>query len=63
MGGWIGQLVEPALQRCGRRFGVKTGGGDAPVSEETLQVGDVHPERKQTGRHRVTQQMGVPQGS
>ena len=59
VGGRIGQLIEPALQRCGCRFGVKTGGGDALVSEETLQVGDVHAERKQAGCHRVTQQMWV----
>ena len=45
--------------RGGKRFGVKTGGGDALVSEETLQVGDVHAEREQAGRHRVAQQMGV----
>ena len=55
----IGQLIEPALQRCGRRFGVKTGYGDALMSEETLQVGDVHPQRQQAGRHRVAQQMRV----
>jgi hypothetical protein len=55
----IGQLIEPALQRCGCRFGVKMGGGDALVSEETLKVSDVHAERKQAGCHRVTQQMWV----
>ena len=59
VGGGIGQLVEPALQRGGRRFGVETGRGDALVSEETLQVGDVHAEREQAGRHRVAQQMRV----
>ena len=59
MGGRIGQLVEPALQRGGCRFGIKTGGGDALVAEETLQVGDVHAEREQAGRHRVAQQMWV----
>ena len=59
MSGRISQLIEPALQRCGCRLGVKTRGGDALVSEETLQVGDVHAERKQAGCHRVTQQMWV----
>ena len=55
----IGQLVEPALQHGGCRFGIKTGRGDALVSEETLQIGDVHAEREQPGRHRVAQQMRV----
>ena len=59
VGGRISQLVEPALQRGGCRFRVKTGGGDALVSEETLQVGDVHAEREQAGCHRVSQQMWV----
>jgi hypothetical protein len=59
VGGRISQLVELTLQRGGCRFGVKTGGGDALVSEKALQIGDVHPERKQTRRHRVAQQMRV----
>ena len=59
MGGRISQLVELALQRGGCRFGVKTGGGDALVSEKALQIGDVHPQREQAGRHRVAQQMRV----
>src|SRR5258708_6765051 len=42
MGGRISQLVELTLQRGGCRFGVKTGGGDALVSEKALQIGDVH---------------------
>ena len=57
--GRIGQLIEPALQRGGCRLGVKAGGGDALVAEETLQIGNVHAERQQPGRHRVTQQMWV----
>lgn len=59
MGGRIGQLIELALQRSGRRFGIKPGGGDALVAEEPLQVGDVHAEREQAGRHSVAQQMWV----
>ena len=59
MGGRIGQLIEPALQHCGRRFSIKTRGGNALVSEETLQVGDVHAEGEQSGRHGVAQQMWV----
>ena len=59
VGGRISQLVEPALQRGGCRFRVMTGGGDALVPEETLQIGDVHAEHEQAGRHRVAQQMWV----
>src|ERR1700710_677575 len=59
VGGRISQLVELTLQRGGCRFGVKTGGGDALVSEEALQIGDVHAEREQAGRHCVAQQMRV----
>jgi hypothetical protein len=36
VGGRVGQLVEPALERGGRCFGVEPGGGDAFVAEETL---------------------------
>src|ERR1700722_12106164 len=59
VGGRISQLVEPALQRGGCRFGIKAGGGDALVAEEALQIGDVHAERKQAGCHCVAQQMWV----
>ena len=40
VGGRISQLVEPALQGGGCRFGIETGGGDALVAEEALQIGD-----------------------
>jgi hypothetical protein len=39
--GRISQLVEPALQRGGCRFGIEARRGYAVVSEETLQVCDV----------------------
>jgi hypothetical protein len=38
---------------------VEAGGGDTPVAEEALQIGDVHTERQQAGRHCVTQQMRI----
>ena len=57
--GRISQLVEPALQRGSCRFGIKARRGYAVVSEETLQVGDVHTEREQASRHGVAEQMGV----
>jgi hypothetical protein len=53
----IGQLIETALQGGSRCLGIEAGRGDALVSEEALQIGDVHAERKQAGRHRVAQQM------
>src|SRR5271157_545677 len=56
---WIGQLVEAALQGGGRRLGIEAGRGDTLVSEEALQISDVHAERKQAGRHRVAQQMRI----
>src|SRR5215213_7808357 len=59
VGGRIGQLVEPALQRGGGRLGVESGGADALVTEKALQVGNVHSERKQAGRHGVAQQVRV----
>src|ERR1700712_3513170 len=59
MGGRISQLIELTLQRGGCRFGVKTGGGDALVSEKALQIGDVHAEREQAGGRCVAQQMRV----
>src|SRR4051794_19518770 len=36
VGGRVGQLVEPALERGGRCFGIEPGGGDAFVAEEAL---------------------------
>jgi len=45
VGGRVGQLVEPAVQRGGRRLGVEPG-GDALVAEEALQVRDVNTERR-----------------
>ena len=36
VGGRVGQLVEPALERDGRCFGIEPGGGDAFVAEEAL---------------------------
>ena len=36
VGGQVGQLVEPALERDGRCFGIEPGGGDAFVAEEAL---------------------------
>ncbi len=47
MGGRVGQLIEPALERGGAGFGIEPGGGDAFVAEEALQVGDVHPQCEQ----------------
>jgi len=55
----IGQLVEPALQGGSRRLGIKARRGDALVAEKTLQIGNVHAQREQPGRHRVAQQMWV----
>jgi len=55
----IGQLVETALERGGRRFGVVPGGADAFVAEKALQVGDVHPQREQARSHRMPQQVRV----
>lgn len=49
----IGQLVESALKRGGRRLGVVPGGGDALVAEKALQVGHVHAQREQPRRHPV----------
>src|SRR5271157_19410 len=57
--GRVGQLVEPALQGGSRRLGVEARRGDTLVSEEALQISDVHAERKQAGRHRVAQQMRI----
>lgn len=59
MGGRIGQPVEPALQRRRCCLGVEAGGGEASMTEEALQVGDVHAQRKQPGGDGVTQQMRV----
>src|SRR4051812_4478663 len=59
VGGRIGQLVEPALERGGGRLGVEPGGADALVTEKALQVGNVHSERKQACRHGVAQQVRV----
>jgi len=39
VGGRVGQLVEPTLQRGGRGLGVEPGRADALVAEEALQVG------------------------
>src|SRR4051794_11845533 len=55
VGGRIGQLIEPALERGGGRLGIEPGGANALVAEKALQVGDVHAERKQAGRHGVAQ--------
>jgi hypothetical protein len=59
MGGRVGELVEPALQRGGGRLGIMPRRHDARVAEEMLQIGDVHPSREQPGGHRVPQQMGI----
>jgi hypothetical protein len=48
-----------ALQHCGFRFCIKARRGDDVVSEETLQVSDIHAEREQTGCHGVAEQMRV----
>src|ERR1700676_104482 len=47
--GWIGELVELALQRRGRGLGVEAGRGDVLVAEKTLQIGDVHAQSEQPG--------------
>lgn len=67
VGGRVGELVEPALQRGGRCLGTVPGCADALVPEEALQVGDVHSQREQARSQRVPQQMridafGVPGG-
>src|SRR4051812_46377543 len=59
MGGWIGQLVEPALECSGSRLGVEPGGADALMAEKALQVGNVHSEREQAGRPGMAQQVRV----
>ncbi len=56
MRGRIGQLVELTLcgvQRLSRHRG--RGVSNAFVAEKTLQIGDVHAQREQLGRHRVAQ--------
>src|SRR4051794_22354797 len=59
MGGRVGELIEPALERRGRRLGVDPGSADALMPEEALQVCDVHAEREQAGRYGVAKQVRV----
>ena len=59
VGGGVGESVEPALQRGGRRLGIVAGRGDALVAQEALQVGDVHAEREQARRHRMAEQVRI----
>jgi hypothetical protein len=53
--GRIGQLVEPTLRGGSGCLGIEARRSNAFVAEKTLQIGDVHAQREQPGRHRVAQ--------
>ena len=58
--GLIGDLIELAPEHGETGLGVDPRRADVLVAEELLDVGDVHAEREQTGRHGVTQQVRIP---
>ena len=57
--GTIRDLIELAPEHGDAGFGVDAGGADVLMSKELLDVGDVHAEREQAGRHGVAQQVGI----